>query len=116
MKQINFRAQKAQSTLEFAVLIVCVAAALIAMQIYVKRGLSGRFRQIADDIGPQYEPRQTTGVLIQSISRNVDGKVETIQFKDPDNPNKEKTGLIKKETINKETTEEWGDETVGPMG
>ena len=47
--------KKAQSTLEYAVLIIIVIGALIAIQSYVKRGIQGRLRQAADDIGDQYE-------------------------------------------------------------
>jgi Flp pilus assembly pilin Flp len=45
-----------QSTVEYAVLLAVVAAALIAMQVYVRRGLQGRIRDLADQISPiQYE-------------------------------------------------------------
>lgn len=48
------RKRKAQSTLEYAVLIIIVIGALLSIQQYVKRGLQGRMRQAADDIGDQY--------------------------------------------------------------
>ena len=48
------RKRKAQSTLEYAVLIIIVIGALLAIQSYIKRGVSGRLRQAADDIGDQY--------------------------------------------------------------
>jgi hypothetical protein len=31
------------------------------MQVYIKRAMQGRYKQIADDFGPQYAPRRTTG-------------------------------------------------------
>ena len=49
-----------QSTVEYAVLIAVLAGALIAMQIYIKRGLAGRMRDAADSVGEQFAPRQTT--------------------------------------------------------
>jgi len=52
--------KKGQSTLEYAVIIAVVVAALIAMQTYVKRGLQGRLRQASDDIGEQFSPGYTT--------------------------------------------------------
>lgn len=52
--------KKAQSTLEYAVIIAVVVAALIAMQAYMKRGLQGKFKQASDDIGEQYSPGRTT--------------------------------------------------------
>lgn len=51
--------KKAQSTLEYAVVIAVVVAALIAMQAYVKRGMQGKLKQSSDDIGEQYSPGRT---------------------------------------------------------
>ena len=43
---------------EFAALVVFVAAALAVMAFYVKRGLSGRWRSVGDTFGygRQYQP------------------------------------------------------------
>lgn len=49
-----FRKKKAQSTLEYAVLIIIVIGALLSIQTYIKRGIQGRLRQASDDIGDQY--------------------------------------------------------------
>ena len=54
------RNKKAQSTLEYAILIAVVVGALIGMQTYVKRGLQGRLRTATDDVGTQFEPALTT--------------------------------------------------------
>lgn len=48
-----------QSTLEYAVLIVVIIAALVAMQVYLKRGVQGRMRESADQIGEQFSPGYT---------------------------------------------------------
>jgi len=48
--------RRGQSTLEYAVLIAVVVGALLAIQVYVKRGVQGRFKQAADDIGEQFSP------------------------------------------------------------
>lgn len=61
--------KKAQSTLEYAVIIAVVVAALIAMQAYLKRGLQGKIKQSSDDIGEQFSPGQTTANT--SITSNV---------------------------------------------
>lgn len=52
-----------QSTIEYAVVIAVVTGALVAMQIYLKRGLAGRHRQAADAVGEQFSPRHTTGTM-----------------------------------------------------
>ncbi|MCF7916271.1 MAG: hypothetical protein K9L61_00645 [Candidatus Omnitrophica bacterium] len=40
------RMQKAQSILEYALLIIVVSAALMAMNTYVKRALNARLKQV----------------------------------------------------------------------
>lgn len=55
--------KRGQSTLEYAVLIVVIIAALIAMQVYLKRGVQGKFRESSDQIGEQFSPGYTTSNL-----------------------------------------------------
>ena len=47
--------------MEYAVVLAAVVAALLSMQIYMKRGFSGRLRAAADTAGEQYDPRNTSG-------------------------------------------------------
>ena len=54
MKLKTFR--KGQGTLEYAIIIVVVVGALLAMQWYIKGGYQGKLRQAADDMGEQYSP------------------------------------------------------------
>ena len=86
-----------QSTLEYAVLIAVVAAAAIGMQIYVKRGIQGRLRQSADQVGEQFTPigysatyqtvtqstrhetLQTTGVNKSEITERPEKTDRTLQ-------------------------------------
>ncbi len=51
--------EKGQSTLEYAVLIVIIIAALLAMNQYIKRGLQGRLKSATDDVGDQFSPGNT---------------------------------------------------------
>lgn len=44
-----FRNKKAQTTAEYAILIAIVVGALVAMQVYIRRGLQGRVRNVVDD-------------------------------------------------------------------
>ena len=48
-----------QSTAEYAVLIAVIIAAVLAMQLYVKRAMSGRLRQASDQVGEQFSPAAT---------------------------------------------------------
>lgn len=52
---------KGNLILEYALLIAIVVAALVSMQLYVKRALCGRWRQTAEvfSAGRQYEPNVT---------------------------------------------------------
>lgn len=53
--------KKAQSTLEYALLIAVVVGVLITMQAYIKRGMQGKLRDVTDQIGDQYSPGATQG-------------------------------------------------------
>lgn len=73
-----FRNRKGQSTLEYAVIITVVIAALLAMQHYMRRGVSGKLRESADRIGEQYSAgnmtsKVTTQQESDSISRETFG-------------------------------------------
>lgn len=48
---IKLRKSKAQTTAEYAILIALVIGAAMAMQIYVKRGLQGRVKDVVDHTG-----------------------------------------------------------------
>lgn len=83
--------RRGQSMLEYAVILSCVIAALVGMQIYVKRGISGGLRNSADMIGKQYEPGidepifgSRNGFTSSSINTTVTGdtftKVVTTPF------------------------------------
>ena len=68
---MDLKKRKAQSTLEYAVVVACLTAALITMQIYIKRGMQGRFKDAADEIGEQYSTVTTNSSLIQTFTSNV---------------------------------------------
>jgi uncharacterized protein (UPF0333 family) len=48
------RTKKGQSLLEYSLILAAIIVAIIFMQGYVRRGLQGRLRSAADDIGDQY--------------------------------------------------------------
>lgn len=59
---IRLNKRRAQSTLEYGVVIAVIVAGLVAMQVYIKRGMQGRLKQASDDIGEQFSPGYTTGM------------------------------------------------------
>lgn len=52
-----FKIRRGMTTLEYAVVILAVAVALLAMQNYLKRAVSSKWREAADSFGNgrQYE-------------------------------------------------------------
>ena len=69
---------RAQTILEYAAVIACVVAALLAMQVYIKRGMQGRLRQVADELGQQYAPMNTEGNSTLSYSSSTTVEVITL--------------------------------------
>ncbi|MFH0763263.1 MAG: hypothetical protein V1925_05190 [Candidatus Omnitrophota bacterium] len=85
---LRISSKRAQTTAEYAILIALVVGAVVAMQVYVKRGIQGRIRDAVDHTGSggevagetlsfsggQYEPyySQSTGSTKQSTSNKED--------------------------------------------
>lgn len=63
-----FNKRTGQSMLEYSILVVIILAAFLTMQVYMKRGISGRWQSAFDDIGDQYDPRKTNGLLRHSMN------------------------------------------------
>jgi uncharacterized protein (UPF0333 family) len=59
-----YERKKGQSTLEYVILVGFIIAALIAMAIYMKRGVQGKLRESTDQIGDQYEAGKTTSLYV----------------------------------------------------
>lgn len=68
---------KGQSTLEYAILIIIVIGALLSIQVYIKRGVQGRLKSSADDIGEQYSPGNTN---YTSTTRVTSDTAETFKY------------------------------------
>lgn len=51
---------RGQSTLEYVILTGFIVAALIAMGVYMKRGIQGKLRESTDQVGEQYSAGNTT--------------------------------------------------------
>jgi len=60
---------KAQSILEYSVLLACIAAAFLGMQYYIKRSVQGRVKQAADEIGAPYD---SENMNMSNITTRVD--------------------------------------------
>jgi len=69
--------RKGQSTLEYVILTGFVVAALIAMGIYMKRGFQGKLRESTDQVGEQYEAKNTKSQY--QITTHLKQKEEMVQ-------------------------------------
>jgi hypothetical protein len=63
---LNKRMKKGQSTLEYAILIIIIIGALLSIQVYIKRGVQGRLKGAADDIGDQFSVGNTNVIKIMT--------------------------------------------------
>lgn len=70
LKYFNNKRKKGQSTLEYAILIIIIIGALLSIQVYIKRGVQGRLKQAADDIGDQFSPGNTNVVMKMIVKSN----------------------------------------------
>jgi len=88
MKKIELYRSLSQSTVEYAVLLAIVASAFIVMQVFVKRGIQGKIKDLADQISPlssHYERGETvsnsfinqTGIATQRYDKGVTKTNET---------------------------------------
>lgn len=60
--------KKSQTFQEYVILLAIVVTAFVAMQVYMKRGVQGRLKDLANQISTkQYEPEDTTSET--SVSR-----------------------------------------------
>lgn len=93
---------RAQSILEFCVVIVVVIAALLSMQAYMKRGLQGRWKDSVDQLGDQYAP-DMSGTITHTISSEASTTIiDDMGFK------------LREDT--EDTTEERSGELTGSLG
>ena len=100
------RKTKGQSTLEYVILVAVVVAALIAMGIYMKRGLQGRLRESTDQVSEQYSPLSTASnfTTVTDINQNEVQGAGGAVFTNIAANSQTKTGS---ETVNALANESW---------
>lgn len=69
--------KKAQSSAEFAALVIVVFGALLAMSVYVKRGIQGRWKAAVDDLGEQYDPAYMNTRVMHVMTSNTQTSITT---------------------------------------
>ncbi len=69
--------RKGQTTVEYAFIFVIVIGALIAMTLYIKRGIQGRWREAVDSLGDQYDPTNMDTQITHTLDTNIESVVWT---------------------------------------
>ncbi|MBI4308987.1 MAG: hypothetical protein HY591_01505 [Candidatus Omnitrophica bacterium] len=72
-----------QTTLEYVVLIIIIVGALLAMQVYIKRGFQGRWKSTVDDFADQYDPGKINSLVNYSLVSNSDTVISAVPGIDP---------------------------------
>jgi len=74
--------RRGQSILEYTVIIVIILGVMIAMKDYVKRGIQGRWKSAADDVGEQYDPQAVTSNITYATQVNSQSIVTVVNGSD----------------------------------
>lgn len=97
--------RKGQNTLEYVLLITAVVVAFLLIQYYLNRGLQGRVREAADNIGDQFTAEDTrTSFAISTSSTTHDTQLPS---GDPEGGN-----IIRSELVAPDVSTRVGSETV----
>lgn len=104
---------RASSFAEQAILIIVVATALLAMHVYIRRGIQGKMRDTADNIADQYAPNKTVSTIVSGLKSTVVTKIELVDAIIIDDDGQEKQVKvtiintdIDKPEVNLETSDE----------
>jgi uncharacterized protein (UPF0333 family) len=107
--------KRGQSTLEYAVLTVVIIGALLTIQVYIKRGVQGRLKSAADDIGDQYSDGNTNVIKTTNRFSNTqetfNAGVSTSNI-----IGKELTNTMENSVIINSQQEFWGQTTANGAG
>jgi len=88
--------------MEYMVFMIIVIGALVAMRVYIKRGIQGRWREAVNDFGDQYDPMTAStsvthamNAVIQTdiIVSEVPGGFETLRT-DTGNTTETRSGTL----------------------
>ncbi|MBP7835975.1 MAG: hypothetical protein KA022_00685 [Candidatus Omnitrophica bacterium] len=96
--------RKAQSTLEYALIIAAVVGALVAINAYMKKGVQGRLKESTDQIGKQFD---ASGSFTSAWKSEGSGTTVTTETRDT-STGATTSKVEQAEKITKSESEEWG--------
>jgi hypothetical protein len=119
-KAVKIARGKAQSLLEYAVVIACIAAGVFAMQIYIKRGIEGRLKAGSDSISEEHyasDNIKSNTVTKLTVDTTITQKLVTAKDKSGKELKDPNSGLpmsgLETAVDSNETVERSGSEGVG---
>ena len=75
------RFERAQTLLEYTIVLVIIVAALLTMNVYLRRGLQGRWKESVDQLGEQYNPGQTNSMMTQRMTSTSSTRIQAVRDK-----------------------------------
>ena len=70
--------KRGQTSVEFAVVVIIVLGAFLAIGNYFKRGIQGRWKAAIDEVGEQYDPRLANGDVSRILIANTTTTISTV--------------------------------------
>ena len=74
--------RKGQSTIEFVLLITIVLGAFVALNLYLKRGFQGRWKEAVDQMGDQYDPRKANTAIMHTSNATTHTVIKQVEHED----------------------------------
>jgi len=73
------KSRHGQSIIEYITIITILLFAWLGISQYFKRGIAGRWKQITDDLGEQYDPRVMDSSITHSIVSTTITDIITVE-------------------------------------
>lgn len=67
-----------QTSMEYAIIVIIVLGAFLAIGNYFKRGIQGRWKVAVDEVGEQYDPRVANGDVSHILVANTTTMISTV--------------------------------------
>ncbi len=69
---------KAQSMVEYSVMMIIILAVFLSMKDYAKRAIQGRWKSSVDELGTQYDPRSANTMMNYVLTSSSNTFVDVV--------------------------------------
>lgn len=97
--------KKGQSTLEYSLIVTVVIAALLGINLFMNRGIQGRLKESANDIGQQFDPDRGYSSSWKTSSA---GQTNTSESREADSQGNITSVIVSDETVTRSEYETFG--------